>query len=179
MLYSLVFAALFTIGGVSGTPLALPPLSVQLHGTSYETAYFHLFVAGGVITSFIAGLHFWWPKITGRHYPEAVARFVAVVIFIGFNLTFLPRYFLGYFGEPTREYSYPAEFQALEVLSSAGMTILFVGLAIPALYFTWSFFWGRAAEANPWNSKGLEWDMPSPPYPAPLASWEPALDKNA
>ncbi len=179
MIYSLVFAALFTIGGVSGMPLALPPLSVQLHSTSYETAYFHLFIAGGVITAFIAGLHFWWPKITGRHYPEAIAKFVAVVILIGFNLTFLPRYFLGYFGEPTRLHSYPAEFQALEVLSSAGTTILFAGLAIPALYLTWSFFWGRSAEANPWNSEGLEWRLPSPPSPAPLATWESALDTNA
>jgi cytochrome c oxidase subunit 1 len=179
MMYALVFAALFAIGGVSGMPLALSPLSVQLHSTSYETAYFHLFIAGGVIAAFIAGLHFWWPKLTGRHYPEAVAKFIAVVILVGFNLTFLPRFFLGYFGEPTREYSYPSEFQALEVLSSAGTTILFAGLAIPAFYLTWSFFRGRPAEDNPWSSRGHEWELPSPPAPAALASWESALDKSA
>jgi cytochrome c oxidase subunit I len=179
LIYCLVFAALFTVGGVSGMPLAIPPLSVQLHSTSYETAYFHLFISGGVITSFVAGLHFWWTKITGRQYPEAIAKFVGVVILIGFNLTFLPRFFLGYFGEPTRVHSYPAEYQALEVLCSAGTTILFVGLAIPALYLTWSFFWGESAEANSWSAEGLEWSMPSPPPPAPLATWESALDPNA
>jgi cytochrome c oxidase subunit 1 len=178
MTYSLVFAALFTIGGVSGMPLALPPMSVQLHSTSYETAYFHLFIAGGVISAFIAGLHFWWPKITGRSYPEAVARFIAIVILVGFNLTFLPRFFLGYVGEPARVHSYPSEFQALEVLSSAGTTILFAGLAAPAIYFTWSFFWGRPTESNPWSSRGLEWELPSPPPPAPLAAWESGLDKS-
>lgn len=179
LIYGLVCAALFTIGSVSGMPLAVPPLSLQLHSTSYETAYFHLFIAGTVITSFVAGLHFWWAKITGRRYPEAIARFVAVVTLLGFNLTFLPRFFLGYFGEPTRVHSYPVDYQALEVLSSAGATILLVGLAIPALYLTWSFFWGPVAEADPWNAAGLEWKLPSPPPLAPIADRESAVVTDA
>src|SRR5262245_18676833 len=96
-------------------------------------------------------------------YPEALARFAAVIIFVGFNLTFFPQFLVGYLGMPRRYHSYPEEFQVLNVLSTAGATILGFGYLLPMSYLVWSLFKGRKAVANPWNAKGLEWQTPSPP----------------
>jgi len=157
MLFAYAFLGLFTIGGASGLFLAVTPLGSHLRGTTFGVAHLHYFVVGGVLTSFLGGLHFWWPKITGRLYSETAARAVAVVVFLGFNTMFLPQFLLGYQGKPSRTHAYPEEFQVLEVLSSAGATILIAGLVLPALYLTWSFFWGPPATANPWHGSGREW----------------------
>lgn len=163
MLYAYAFLGLFTIGGASGLFLAATPLGSHLRGTTFGVAHLHYFVVGGVVTAFLGGLHFWWPKITGRLYSETLARAVAVVVFLGFNTTFLPQFLLGYQGKPSRTHAYPEEFQVLEVLSSAGAMILVAGLVLPALYLTWSFFWGPRVTANPWQDRGREWFGPSPP----------------
>jgi cytochrome c oxidase subunit 1 len=96
-------------------------------------------------------------------YPEGWARLAALVIFVGFNLTFFPQYLLGYLGMPRRYHTYPDEFQVLNVMSSAGASILGVGYLIPLVYLIWSLRYGAVADANPWGAKGLEWQTPSPP----------------
>jgi len=113
--------------------------------------------------AYMGGLHYWWPKITGRLYPDVWARIAAAIIFIGFNLTFFPQFMLGYLGMPRRYAVYPAEFQVLNVMSSAGASILAIGYLIPLIYFMWSMRYGPPAGPNPWGAKGLEWTIQSPP----------------
>ncbi len=163
MLYALGFIGLFTMGGLTGIFLASLSIDVHLHDTYFVIAHFHYIMVGGSVMAYMGGLHFWWPKITGRLYPDKWARFAAFTIFIGFNLTFFPQYVLGYLGMLRRYAVYPAQFQALNVLSTAGASILGVGYFIPLVYLIWSMRYGRVAGPNPWRAKGLEWETPSPP----------------
>ncbi|MGD0305483.1 MAG: cbb3-type cytochrome c oxidase subunit I [Candidatus Acidiferrales bacterium] len=163
MLYALGFIGLFTMGGLTGLFLASLATDVHLNGTYFIVAHFHYIMVGGAVMAYLGGLHFWWPKITGRLYPDAWARFAALVIFVGFNLTFFPQFVLGYLGMPRRYAVYPVEFQTLNVMSSAGASILGVGYLIPLIYLIWSFKYGPSAGPNPWGAKGLEWTTPSPP----------------
>jgi len=163
MLYALGFIGLFTMGGLTGLFLASLATDVHLSGTYFIVAHFHYIMVGGAVMAYMGGLHFWWPKITGRMYPDMWARLAAAVIFIGFNLTFFPQFMLGYLGMPRRYATYPAEFQVLNVMSSAGASILGVGYVIPLIYLIWSMRYGPVAPPNPWRAKGLEWQTPSPP----------------
>ena len=163
MLYAFGFIGLFTIGGLTGLFLASLGLDVHVHDTYFIVAHFHYIMVGGAIMGYLGGIHYWWPKISGKLYPEGWARFAALVIFVGFNLTFFPQFILGYLGMPRRYHAYPEEFQVLNVMSSAGASILGVGYLIPFVYLFWSMRYGKAAPANPWGSTGLEWDTPSPP----------------
>ena len=163
MLYAFGFIGLFTIGGLTGLFLASLGLDVHVHDTYFIVAHFHYIMVGGTIMGYMGGIHYWWPKISGKLYPEGWARFSALVIFVGFNLTFFPQFILGYLGMPRRYHAYPDEFQVLNVMSSAGASILGVGYVIPLIYLFWSMRYGKPAAANPWGSTGLEWDTPSPP----------------
>jgi cytochrome c oxidase subunit 1 len=163
MLYALGFIGLFTMGGLTGLFLASLATDVHLSGTYFIVAHFHYIMVGGAVMAYMGGLHFWWPKITGRMYPDLWARLAAAIIFIGFNLTFFPQFMLGYLGMPRRYATYPAEFQILNVMSSAGASILGIGYLIPLIYFFWSMRYGPIAPPNPWRAKGLEWQTPSPP----------------
>jgi cytochrome c oxidase subunit 1 len=163
MLYALGFIGLFTMGGLTGLFLASLATDVHLNGTYFIVAHFHYIMVGGTIMAYLGGLHFWWPKISGRLYPDGWARFAALIIFVGFNLTFFPQFMLGYLGMPRRYAVYPPEFQVLNVMSSAGASILGVGYLIPLIYFIWSLRYGPPAGPNPWKAKGLEWQTPSPP----------------
>jgi cytochrome c oxidase subunit 1 len=165
MLYAMGFIGLFTIGGLTGLFLAAVGLDVHVHDTYFVVAHFHYIMVGGTIMGYLGGLHFWWPKMTGKLYPEFWAKIAAAIIFIGFNLTFFPQFVLGYLGMPRRYHAYPEEFQVLNVMSSAGASILGVGYLLPLVYLVWSMRYGRAASANPWQAKGLEWQVPSPPPP--------------
>jgi cytochrome c oxidase subunit I len=162
MLYALGFIGLFTMGGLTGLFLASLATDVHLNGTYFIVAHFHYVMVGGVM-AYLGGLHYWWPKITGRLYPDLWARFAALIIFVGFNLTFFPQFMLGYLGMPRRYGIYPAEFQVLNVMSSAGASILAIGYVIPLIYFYWSWNYGPPAGPNPWGAKGLEWQTSSPP----------------
>jgi cytochrome c oxidase subunit 1 len=163
MLYALGFIGLFTMGGLTGLFLASLATDVHLTGTYFIVAHFHYIMVGGAVMAYLGGIHFWWPKITGRLYPDGWARFAALIIFVGFNLTFFPQFVLGYLGMPRRYAVYPAEFQVLNVMSSAGASILGIGYLIPLIYLIWSIRYGPVAGPNPWGAKGLEWETPSPP----------------
>jgi cytochrome c oxidase subunit 1 len=163
MLYALGFIGLFTIGGLTGLFLAAIGLDLHVHDTYFVIAHFHYVMVGGTLLAYLGGLHYWWPKITGKLYSEPAAKVSALIVFIGFNLTFFPQFILGYMGMPRRYHSYDAGWQVLNVLSSAGASILAVGFVLPALYLTYSVFWGKNAGDNPWGAKGLEWETTSPP----------------
>ena len=163
MLYAFGFIGLFTIGGLTGLFLASLGIDVHVHDTYFIVAHFHYIMVGGTIMAYLGGLHFWWPKISGRNYPEGWGKFGALVVFIGFNLTFFPQFLLGYLGMPRRYHFYPEEWQVLNVMSTAGASILAVGYLIPMIYLAWSMRYGKPATSNPWNAKGLEWETASPP----------------
>jgi cytochrome c oxidase subunit 1 len=163
MIYSFGFLGLFMIGGLTGLFLATLAVDVHLTDTYFVVAHFHYIMVGGAVMAFLGGLHFWWPKITGKLYPELWAKIAAALGFVGFNLTFFPQFILGYLGMPRRYYAYPEEFQVLNVLSTAGASILGLGYLLPMIYLTWSALRGPAAGRNPWRAKGLEWQTQSPP----------------
>ncbi len=163
MLYAFGFIGLFAIGGLTGLFLATVGLDVHVHDTYFIIAHFHYVMVGGAIFGYLGGLHYWWPKITGRMYPEGWARFAALNIFVGFNLTFFPQFIVGYLGMPRRYAMYAPEFQVYNVLSTAGATILGVGYLIPMVYFIWALKRSPLAGDNPWGARGLEWEIPSPP----------------
>jgi cytochrome c oxidase subunit I len=163
MLYAIGFIGLFTVGGLTGLFVATLAADVHLTQTYFVVAHFHYIMVGGMVSAFFGGLHFWWPKVTGRIYPEMWGRAAAIIIFIGFNLTFLPQFLLGYLGMPRRYHAYPPEFQVLNVFSSFGAMILAIGYLLPLAYLTWSLLYGQRASANPWGATGLEWTTSSPP----------------
>jgi cytochrome c oxidase subunit 1 len=177
MLYALGFIGLFTIGGLTGLFLASLGLDVHVHDTYFVVAHFHYIMVGGAIMGYLGGLHYWWPKITGRLYPEMWGRVSAIIVFIGFNLTFGPQFILGYLGMPRRYHYYPPEFQILHVMSSAGASILAVGYLLPLIYFTWAMRYGKRAPDNPWDARGLEWEIPSPP-PTENFERQPVVDEH-
>ncbi len=176
-IYSIGFIGLFTMGGMTGLFLAALPVDVHVTDTYFIVAHFHYIMVGGMVMAYMAALHFWWPKMTGRMYNRPLAVIAALTIFLGFNLTFFPQFILGYLGMPRRYATYSPEFQMLNVLSSAGASILAVGYVMPLLYLFWSLAKGKSAGQNPWDARGLEWEFAdSPPIPdnfarTPVISW--------
>ena len=163
MIYALGFIGLFTVGGLTGLFLSTLGTDIHLHDTYFIIAHFHFIMVGGAMMGYLGGLHFWWPKITGRMYPEWWGRFAAFTLFIGFTLTFFPQFVLGYLGMPRRYHTYPEEFQLLNVLSTAGASVMAVGYLLPLCYLPWSLKFGKEAGRNPWGATGLEWETVSPP----------------
>jgi cytochrome c oxidase subunit 1 len=177
MLYAFGFIGLFIVGGMTGLFLAALGIDVHLTDTYFVIAHFHYIMVGGAVLGYLGGLHMWWPKITGRMYPEGWAKLSALIIFIGFNLTFFPQFLLGYMGMPRRYHSYVDHFQVLNVMSTAGASVLGVGYLLPMIYFVWSLKYGEKAPANPWPGSGLEWQTSSPPptenfKETPVVTWE-------
>jgi cytochrome c oxidase subunit I len=178
MLYALGFIGLFLIGGLTGLFLGTLGVDIHVHDTYFVVAHFHYIMVGGAVMGYLGGLHYWWPKISGRMYNEFIARISAIILFVGFNLTFFPQFIMGYLGMPRRYHTYPPEFQVLNVLSTAGASILGLGYLLPMFYLIWSMRYGKVAGRNPWPSTGLEWQTPSPPPTenfevTPVVTWEP------
>jgi len=159
MCYALSFMFLFTIGGLTGLFLGSLAVDIHLHDTYFVVAHFHYVMMGGTLIAFLAGLHYWWPKMFGRMYNETWARVACLLVFVGFNLTFFPQFILGYLGMPRRYhyYDFAPEWQFYHILSTAGSTVLGVGFLLPAIYLTWSAIKGQRSPHNPWGAKGLEW----------------------
>jgi cytochrome c oxidase subunit 1 len=183
MLYAFGFIGLFTIGGLTGLFVAALGIDIHVTDTYFVIAHFHYIMVGGAVMGYLGGIHYWWPKISGRMYPEIWGKLAALIVFVGFNLTFFPQFVLGYLGMPRRYHAYPDEFQVLNVMSSAGASILGVGYVLPMIYLAWSMRYGEKAGANPWPATGLEWRTPSPPPPEnflepPVVSWG-AYDMSA
>jgi len=165
MLYSLAFIALFTIGGLTGLFLGTLSTDIHLHDTYFVVAHFHYVMVGGTVFGFLSGLHYWWPKITGRLYDERWARVAFSLVFIGFNVTFLSQFVLGSRGMPRRYYSYLDQFQPLHMTSSGGAYVLGVGFLVMAVMFAKSLKSGEKAGRNPWGSAGYEWQTSPRPHP--------------
>ncbi len=183
MLYAMGWIGLFVVGGITGLFLASLGVDAHLHDTYFVVAHFHYIMVGATVLAFLGGIHFWWPKITGRLYPEFWGRVSALFMFFGFNMTFLPQFLLGYLGMPRRYHVYPPQFQFLNILSSAGATILAAAYLFPLGYLLWSLRYGARAPDNPWDAKGLEWTVPSPPPPhnfdtVPIVDFEPYDYRN-
>ncbi len=177
MLYAFGFLGLFLIGGLTGLFLGCLGIDMHVHDTYFVVAHFHYIMVGGAVMGYLGGLHFWWPKITGRMYPEWIARIAAFILFVGFNLTFFPQFVLGYLGMPRRYHVYPPEFQVYNVMSTAGASILAIGYLLPMVYLTWAAFYGKVAGDNPWPATGLEWKTSSPPPTenfevTPVVTWD-------
>jgi cytochrome c oxidase subunit 1 len=165
MIYALGFIGLFIVGGLTGIFLGTTAADVYFHDTYFVVAHFHFVMVGSTTMAYLGGLHFWWPKISGRMYNEKWGISSAVIIFIGFNLTFLAQFVLGYMGMPRRYASYPEEFEFWHQISTLGTAVLGFGYILPLFYLTVSLFKGKIAGANPWLAKGLEWTTSSPPPP--------------
>ncbi|QDG50443.1 cytochrome c oxidase subunit I [Persicimonas caeni] len=178
MLYALGFIGLFTFGGLTGLFVAALAVDVHVHDTYFVVAHFHYIMVGGMVTAFMGGLHYWWPKITGRMYPEFLGQISAINIFLGFNLTFFPQFILGYLGMPRRYHEYPAEFQELNVASTLGASILAVGYILPIAYLIWSLRYGKKAPKNPWKATGLEWEAADSPPIAENFDEKPKVTKK-
>lgn len=163
MWYALIFLFQFTIGGLTGVMVGALSVDVHLHDTYYVVAHFHYVMMGGTVFAFLGGLHYWWPKITGKMYKEGIAKVAAAILFVGFNLTFLPQFVLGSQGMPRRYYNYVEQFTTLHQLSTVGTWIMLVGFVIVAIYLLQSMRSGAKASSNPWNARSLEWMSSSPP----------------
>jgi cytochrome c oxidase subunit I len=177
MLYAIGFMGLFLVGGLTGLFLGSIGLTVHLTDTYFIVAHFHYVMVGGQVLAYLGGLHYWWSKMTGKMYSEFWGKISAMLVFVGFNLTFFPQFILGYMGMPRRYASYAEELQVLNIFSSAGASVLGLGLVLPLIYLTHSLIFGKDAPANPWMLPGLEWRVPSPPPTenfdsTPVVTWE-------
>lgn len=163
MLYALSFIFLFIIAGMTGLFLAALAVDVHLHDTYFVVAHFHYTMMGGLVFSFIGALHYWWPKMFGKMYPETFARVAWSLVFLGFNFTFLPQFWIGINGMPRRYYNYTPEYTLGHQLSTYGSWVLATGLFLQFGALVWAVYYGKKAPANPWGGKTLEWTIQSPP----------------
>jgi cytochrome c oxidase subunit 1 len=163
MWYALSFMFLFTIGGLTGLHCATLATDVHLHDTYFIVAHFHYVMVGGTVIAFLGGLHYWWPKITGRMYNEPLGKLGCLLVFWGFNQTFFTQFILGQKGMPRRYYNYVPEYQQLHVISTIGSYVMALGLFLTLFYLLHSLRRGRVAPDNPWGANTLEWHTPSPP----------------
>ncbi len=166
MLYALSFMFIFPIGGLTGIMLGVLAVDVHLHDTYFVVAHFHYVMVGGMFIALLGGMHYWWPKMTGKMYNETAGKIGALLVFIGFNLTFFPQFILGSQGMPRRYYDYLPQFESLHFVSTIGSYVLGAGLFLVAGYLLWSLWRGRPAPPNPWGAATLEWThTTSPPDP--------------
>ncbi len=163
MLYTLFFLFTFTIGGLTGLPLATLVTDIHLTDSYFVIAHFHYVMMGGSVVAMLGGLHHWWPKFFGRMYNETGARIGCILVFIGFNTTFFIQFIMGSQGMPRRYASYVDHFQTMHQISTIGSQIIFLGMLVHLGVFIHSLVAGKKAPANPWGGLSLEWETDSPP----------------
>ena len=163
LIYICGFLFFIVFGGMTGIAVATVSLDVHWHDTYFVVAHFHFIMVGGVIMAFLAGLHYWFPKMFGKTYHEGWGMTAAAFIILGFNATFIPQFLLGNAGMPRRYYMYPERFTALNVASTAGSSLLAFGFVIILIYLVFALVRGKVAGPNPWGSRGYEWETSSPP----------------
>jgi cytochrome c oxidase subunit I len=163
MLYFFWFLFLFVFGGMTGVAVATQSLDVHWHDTYFVVAHFHFIMVGGTLTAFLGAAHYWFPKMFGRTYSERMGLLTSASVFLGFLLTFVPQFWLGNMGMPRRYYSYPPEYQWLNVISTCGAYLLAGGLLLTLVNLLVALRWGARAGRNPWRSRSFEWETPSPP----------------
>jgi cytochrome c oxidase subunit 1 len=165
LLFVIGFIVIFVFGGLSGVTLAALPFNLQVHDTYYVVAHFHYVLIGGAVFPLIGGLHFWFPKMTGRMMDDTLGKITFAVMFVGFNVTFFPMHQLGLMGMPRRIYTYPADmgWNTLNMVSTLGAALLVAGGALLVFNAVRSYGWGEVAGDNPWNADTLEWSTSSPP----------------
>jgi cytochrome c oxidase subunit 1 len=163
MLYALSFMFLFTIGGLTGLPLGALSIDRHFHDTYFVVAHFHYVMMGGTLVAFLGGIFHWWPKMVGKMYNELGGQISAGIVFVGFNLTFLPQFVLGTRGMPRRYATYVPEFEFLHQLSTYGAFLLGIGLFVALGVLIDSLIRGKKAPTNPWGGATLEWVCSSPP----------------
>ncbi|MBE7490565.1 MAG: cbb3-type cytochrome c oxidase subunit I [Planctomycetes bacterium] len=163
MLYGLAFMYLFGIGGLTGLFLASIANNVHLHDTYFVIAHFHMVMVGSTLNAFFGGVHYWWPKMTGRMYNETLAKIACGLVFLGFNLAFMPQFVAGTRGMPRRYANYADEFTTFHQISTVGAYVLGAGVLLQVIYLTYSWFKGPRAPKNPWGAASLEWQADSPP----------------
>jgi len=163
MIYTLSFLLLFTIGGLTGLFLGILSVDVHLHDTYFVVAHFHYVMMGSTLVGFLGALHHWYPKFTGKLYPESLGQICALGVFFGFNLTFLPQFVMGSRGMPRRYWDYDPQYQIFHQLSTIGAFVLGISIFISIVSLVWSFKYGRRAPRNPWGASTLEWQAPTPP----------------
>lgn len=165
MLYILGFFFLFTVGGLTGIALATLAIDVHLHDTYYVVAHFHFVMVGGMVMAFLAGLYYWWPKMTGKMFNETLGKWSCLLVFLGFNITFLPQFVMGSQGMPRRYFNYIDQFQPFHQVSTIGAFVLGIGFLMVFYNLIKSLYTGEKASANPWGSRALEWQVASPAPP--------------
>lgn len=177
LIYVLSFFFLFVFGGMTGVAVATISLDLHWHDTYFVVAHFHFIMVGGTLTGFLAAIHYWFPKVTGRMYPERLGLLSSVLVFFGFLLTFVPQFLLGNMGMPRRYHNYPEHMQPLHVISTVGAGALATGLSLTAFYLVWAARRGDMAGPNPWRSASFEWRTPSPP-PEHNYDRDPEFDRD-
>jgi cytochrome c oxidase subunit 1 len=165
MLYALSFIFLFSIGGLTGLIQSAVATNLDLHSTYWIVAHFHYVMFGGMGFSFLAALHYWFPKMFGRMYRERPAKIGWLVFFIGFNILYFSMFILGYNGMPRRYFDYPPQYFTGQLVSTIGSWILAAGLIIIFRNLIVALFRGPKAPDNPWGGSTLEWQVSSPPPP--------------
>jgi cytochrome c oxidase subunit 1 len=164
MLYGLAFMYLFGIGGLTGLFLGAIGNNVHLHDTYFVIAHFHMVMVGSTLNAFFGGVHYWWPKMTGRMYNETLAKIACLLVFIGFNLAFMPQFVAGTRGMPRRYANYDVEqFTTFHRTATIGAYFLGAGVVLQVIYLAYSLFKGKRAPRNPWGAASLEWQSDSPP----------------
>ncbi len=163
MWYAMIFLWTFTVGGLTGLYLSTLSTDVHLHDTYFVVAHFHYVMVGGTVIAFLGGLFHWFPKMFGRMYNERAGAISALLVFIGFNVTFGTQFFLGHQGMPRRYYAYLPEYEYLHQISTVGSWVLAAGLFLVLFTLLAGLKFGKHAPANPWGGVSLEWHTATPP----------------